>query len=63
MKQLITQNIKQHTPLSVAVDVTLIISVLFTYPLQCFPVLTITEKYLFGLGKSISAEATMKKEC
>ncbi len=50
MKQLITLSIKQHTPLSIMVDVTLIVSVLFTYPLQCFPVLTITEKYLIAPG-------------
>ncbi len=54
VKQLITLSIKQHTPLSIAVDITLIISVLFTYPLQCYPVITLLEKYLLALGKSVS---------
>ena len=33
------------------VDVVLIISVLFTYPLQCFPVIEIVESYLFAPGE------------
>jgi len=50
VNQLIVRSIPQHTTLSFVVDATLIISVLFTYPLQCFPVIEIVENYLFAPG-------------
>ena len=51
VSQLIVEKITQHTTMSIIVDVTLVISVLFTYPLQCFPVIEILESYLFQNGK------------
>lgn len=51
VSQIIVENIKQHSVKSTFVDVTLIISVLFTYPLQCFPVIEIMETYIFGSGR------------
>lgn len=48
VEQIIVLNLKQHTPLSMFIDITLILSVLFTYPLQCFPSIEITETYFFG---------------
>jgi len=51
VQQIIILNMKQHSPLAILVDVTLIISVLFTYPLQCFPVIEIIESYLFEPGR------------
>lgn len=43
VKQMIVLEIPQHTMTSVAIDITLIISVVFTYPLQCYPVIEIME--------------------
>ncbi|ELT96757.1 hypothetical protein CAPTEDRAFT_221004 [Capitella teleta] len=51
VNQIVVMNIAQHSILSLFVDVTLIISVLFTYPLQGFPVIEIVESYLFGPGR------------
>lgn len=51
VQQLIVLSIPQHSILSIFIDVTLIISVLFTYPLQCYPVIDIFESYLFAPGK------------
>ena len=48
--QLIVKEITQHTLLSLLVDATLVISVIFTYPLQCYPVIEITESYLLTKG-------------
>jgi len=48
--QLVVLAITQHTPLSLLVDATLIISVLFTFPLQCFPVIEILEGYILTPG-------------
>lgn len=47
VNQIIVLEIEQHTVLSILVDITLIISVLFTYPLQCYPVIEIVESYVF----------------
>ena len=51
VEQLIVLNLAQHTPLSIFIDVTLILSVMFTYPLQTFPVLEIAEAYIFTSGR------------
>jgi len=48
--QLLVLAITQHTPLSLLVDTTLLISVLFTLPLQCFPVIEILEGYILTRG-------------
>ena len=48
--QMVVLAITQHTPLSLLVDATLIISVLFTFPLQCFPVIEILEGYILTPG-------------
>lgn len=50
VQQIILLSIPQHSPLAIAVDITLIISVLFTYPLQMFPFIQIVECYIFGPG-------------
>jgi len=54
--QLLVLAITQHTPLSFLVDTTLIISVLFTFPLQCFPVIEILEGYILTPGMYVSLE-------
>jgi len=48
--QLLVLAITQHTPLSLLVDATLLISVVFTFPLQCFPVIEILEGYILTPG-------------
>lgn len=51
VNQLIIMMVSEQSSLLVSVvDVTIIISVLFTYPLQCFPVIEIAESYIFGEG-------------
>ena len=50
VSQILVQEITQHTPMSLLVDATLVVSVIFTYPLQCYPVIEITEGYLFTRG-------------
>ena len=47
MNQLVVLSISSNGFMMFFIDVTLIISVLFTYPLQCFPCIEITESYLF----------------
>lgn len=56
--QLVVLAITQHTPLSLLVDATLIISVLFTFPLQCFPVIEILEGYILTPGIWVSSVPT-----
>ena len=51
VQQLVVLNIQTGGALSYFIDVTLIVSVLFTYPLQCYPVIEIMESYLFNSGK------------
>ena len=51
VEQLIVKNVSDGGVLSDMLDVTLIISVLFTYPLQCFPVIEIIENYAFNSSK------------
>jgi len=51
--QMLVLAITQHTPLSLLVDATLLISVLFTLPLQCFPVIEILEGYVFTQGTKL----------
>jgi len=48
--QILVLAITQHTPLSLLVDATLVVSVLFTFPLQCFPVIEILEGYILTPG-------------
>jgi Transmembrane amino acid transporter protein len=48
--QLLVQEIRQHTVTSLLVDATLIVSVVFTYPLQCYPVIETMESYLLTSG-------------
>lgn len=60
VQQIIVLEIEQHTILSIIVDITLIVSVLFTYPLQCYPVIEIVETYIFG-QKSLRKCASIQK--
>ena len=50
-RQIIIQNIPQHTPVAICVQVTLIIGVLCTYPLQIFPCIEMLEHFLFLKGE------------
>lgn len=52
VRQLLVNEITQHTVMSLLVDATLVISVVFTYPLQCYPVIEITEAYLLTKGET-----------
>ena len=51
VQQIVIRSIPQHSVLAIMVDVTLVVSVLCTYPLQCFPVIQIMEGYIFGPGR------------
>ena len=51
--QLLVLAITQHTPLSLLVDATLLVSVVFTFPLQCFPVIEILEGYILTPGMTV----------
>ena len=51
--QLVVLDIQSGGALSYFIKITLIISVLFTYPLQCYPVIEIMESYLFNSGKHL----------
>ena len=53
VQQLVVLSIPQHSILSVFIDITLIVSVLFTYPLQCYPVIEIFESYIFAPGTCV----------
>jgi solute carrier family 36 (proton-coupled amino acid transporter) len=55
VQQLIVKEITQHTIMALLVDATLVVSVVFTYPLQCYPVIEITESYLLSKGEALSA--------
>lgn len=50
VEQLISDNLPYGT-LSIIVQVTLCIGILFTYPLQMFPVIEISENFLFKASK------------
>ena len=52
VQQLIILSISQHTLLAILIDVTLIISVACTFPLQFFPCVQIVEGYLFSEGEA-----------
>lgn len=41
----------ENGPVSIAVNITLIVGVLFTFPLQMYPVIELVETKLFGPGK------------
>ena len=50
---MLNQNLPAGNPLSIAVNVTICLGILLTFPLQMFPVIEIIEKYLFTEGKNI----------
>jgi len=53
VSQILVKEITQHTVLSLLVDATLLVSVIFTYPLQCYPVIEIMESYLLAPGYNV----------
>ena len=51
VSQMLNQNLPVGNPLSIAVNVTICLGILLTFPLQLFPVIEIMEKYLFTEGR------------
>ena len=51
--QIITQALPPNSVVSIIVNATLMFAVIFTYPLQVFPVTEIMEGYIFSEGKGL----------
>ena len=49
--QIIAENLPADQPVVMVINITLMIGVLFTYPLQIFPVVEVLENLLFGAGE------------
>ena len=50
IEQMIIWNLPNNEPLTLAVSTMLLIGILFTYPLQVFPIIEIMEQITFGPG-------------
>ncbi|XP_074648360.1 uncharacterized protein LOC141903891 isoform X2 [Tubulanus polymorphus] len=61
VQQLILNNLT-FGPISVVVDGTLVLAILFTYPLQYFPVAQILERYIFGIGRVVHHQGLQLQE-
>lgn len=51
VQQMIIWSLPLQDPLTIAVNVTLIIAIVFTYPLQVFPIVEIMEQLIFAPGE------------
>ena len=57
---LVAENLPQHSPVVILINVTLIIGVICTYPLQIFPVVEILENMIFAEGLDCIFSLTVK---
>ncbi|XP_071476747.1 proton-coupled amino acid transporter 1-like [Diadema antillarum] len=53
VEQVITWSLPLSDPLTLAVNITLVIAVIFTFPLQVFPIIEILEQITFGPGQCL----------
>ncbi|XP_005097320.1 uncharacterized protein LOC101845918 [Aplysia californica] len=50
-EQMLNQNMPSGTPVSIAINVCLCVGVILTFPLQIYPVIELSEIFLFGDGR------------
>ncbi|XP_041476594.1 proton-coupled amino acid transporter 1-like isoform X1 [Lytechinus variegatus] len=53
VEQMIIWSLPLQDPLTIAVNVTLVIAIVFTYPLQVFPIVEIMEQLIFAPGQCL----------
>ncbi|XP_071483203.1 proton-coupled amino acid transporter 1-like [Diadema antillarum] len=62
VEQVITWSLPLSDPLTLAVNITLVIAVIFTFPLQVFPIIEILEQITFGPGRCLGPPAVQMEE-